>query len=117
VPNRITGVQSPDLLSVCPRIEFRQFELAVPFALQKFIYPQVGLGLRFRSFVVGTDNILPFIVTRDTYGANIYFSLAISIFRNKACDVKGSSVSDCPSYKKKGKNRPKKRKSFSSRRR
>jgi len=114
VPTQVTGVQSPDLLSICPRVELRQFEFALPLTFQKFIYPQLGFGLRYRSFVVGMDNMFPLFLTRDTYSFNFYMSLAISIFRNPACNTKSMSVSKCPSYRKTGKNRPKKRKNFSS---
>ena len=114
VPTRITGVQSPDLLSICPRVEFKQFEFALPLTFQKFIYPQLGFGLRYRSFVVGMDNMFPLFTTRDTYGVNIYASLAISLFRNPACNTKSMSVNKCPSYRKTGKNKVKRRKNFSS---
>lgn len=114
VPTRITGVQSPDLLSVCPRVEFRQFEFALPLTFHRFIYPQLGAGLRYRSFVIGMDNIIPLFMKSNTYGLNLYASLAVSIFSNPACKTKRSGVSDCPSYRKAGKNRPKRRKSFSS---
>lgn len=114
IPTRVTGVQSPDLFSFCPRFEMRQLEIAVPITFQKFIYPQVGLGLRYRSFVLGMDNILPVFMKRNTYGLNFYFSLAVSIFRNHACDTKSRGVSDCPKYRKAKKERPKRRKSFSS---
>ncbi|WP_317898466.1 DUF5723 family protein [Aurantibacillus circumpalustris] len=112
VPTRITGVPSPDLFSICPRIEFKQFEFALPLTFQKFIYPQLGFGLRFRSFVVGMDNMFPLFLTRNTNGFNVYCSLAISLFRNPACNTKRMSVSKCPSYRKTGKNKAKKRKHF-----
>jgi hypothetical protein len=110
VPTRVTGVQSPDLLSICPRVEFRQFEFALPLTFQKFIYPQLGFGLRYRSFVVGMDNMFPLFLKRNTYSFNAYVSLAITIFRNPACKTRSASVSDCPKYPKPGKNKIKNRK-------
>jgi hypothetical protein len=112
IPTRITGVQSPDLLSIAPRVEFKQFEFALPLTLQKFRFPQLGFGLRYRSFVVGMDNLFPLFLKRDTYGINLYASLAVSIFTNSACNTKRMSASDCPSFRKQRKNRPKKRKHF-----
>lgn len=117
VPTRITGVQSPDLLSICPRLELRQIEVAMPLTFQKFIYPQLGFAVRFRSLVVGVENVIPVFMTRNTNCFGVYVSLAASIFRNPACDSKRAGVADCPSYKKTGKNKPKKRKNFSSRKR
>jgi len=115
VPTGITGVQAPDLISVCPRVEIKQVELALPLSFQKFRYPMLGFGIRFRSIVFGMDNMFPLFMKRNTNGINLYFNMAISIFTNRACETKRMSVSDCPSYRKIGKNRPKKRKNFSSR--
>ncbi len=95
VPSRLTGVQGPDLLSICPRFELRQFEAAMPLTLQRYIYPQLGLTLRYRTFVLGTDNFLFFVMPKNTYGVNIYFSLGFSIFRNHACYVKPRFVANC----------------------
>jgi len=110
VPTKITGVQSPDLLSICPRVEFRQFEFALPLTFQKFIHPMLGFGIRYRSFVVGMDNMFPLFMKRNTFGFNAYASLAISIFRNPACNTRSASVSDCPKYGKPGKNKVKRKK-------
>jgi hypothetical protein len=107
VPTRITGVQGADLISICPRIEFRQVEFAIPLTLQKFIYPQLGFAFRYRSFVAGVDNVVPVFVTKNTDCLGAYVSLAVSIFRNPACNVKKGSVSDCPK-KRKNKGRRKK---------
>lgn len=109
VPTRITGVQSPDILSVCPRFELRQFEFALPLTFQRFIHPMLGFGLRYRSFVIGMDNMFPLFLKKNTYGVNVYASLAITLFRNPACKSRSSSVSDCPKYGT-GKNKIKKRK-------
>lgn len=113
VPNRVTGVQSPDLISICPRVEFKKFEFGLPLTFQKFIHPQIGFGIRYRSFVIGVDNMIPLFIRRDTYGLNFYCSLAYSIFTNPVCGTRNSSVNNCPSWRKSKKDRPKRRKSFS----
>lgn len=107
VPTRVTGVQGADLVSVCPRVEFQQVEVAVPLTLQKFIYPQLGFALRYRSFVVGLENVFPVFITKNYDCVGIYFSLGVSIFRNPACATKRIGVSDCPKY---GSAKKKKRK-------
>jgi len=96
VPNRFTGVQSPNLISFCPRYEFKQFELAMPLTFQRFIYPQLGFAFRVRSFVLGLDNVCPLIFKKNTYGLNIYFNLGISLFKNPACRQKGQRAVNCP---------------------
>lgn len=116
VPTRATGVQSPDLLSVCPRLELLPVEIAMPLTFQKFRYPQLGLALRVRSIVVGMDNVFPLFMKRDTYGINLYFSIAATLFRNPACATKRIRVSDCSPFKS-GRNKIKKKKNSMSNRR
>lgn len=117
VPTQITGVQGPDVLAITPRAEFRQFEFALPLSFQRYRYPMLGFGIRFRSFVVGVDNMFPLFMSRNTYGIGVYASLAISLFRNPACNTKRMSISDCPRYKKNGKNKVKKGRGFPGSRR
>jgi hypothetical protein len=96
VPHRFTGAQSNNLVAFCPRYETRNFEVALPLTFQRFIYPQLGVAFRVRSFVLGFDNIFPLVVRKNTYGAGIYCSVAISLFRNRACRTKPLRVDDCP---------------------
>jgi len=82
---RIIGVQRTNLVSAAIRYERRNFEVAVPLTLHRYIYPQLGFAFRFRTFVLGLDNVLPFVVKSNTYGASVYFNLGISLFKNPAC--------------------------------
>lgn len=82
---RIIGVQRPNLISIAPRFEHRNIELSIPLTFHRYIYPQLGCAFRFRTFVLGMDNILPLIKKQNTYGGNIYFNLGISLFKNPAC--------------------------------
>ena len=95
---RMVGVQHANLFSVAPRFETRNIEIAVPVTFYRYIYPQLGAAIRFRTFVIGMDNILPLITKSNTYGANIYFNLGLSIFKNPAC--KKSRARYTPSKKK-----------------
>ncbi|MCE9537970.1 MAG: DUF5723 family protein [Bacteroidetes bacterium] len=83
--SRIIGVQRTNLLSAAIRYERRNFEVAIPLTLHRYIYPQLGFAFRFRTFVLGLDNVLPLVVKSNTYGASVYFNLGISIFKNPAC--------------------------------
>jgi hypothetical protein len=97
VPNRLTGVQSPNLISLCPRLEFKQFEVAMPLTFQRFVYPQLGFAFRIRSFVLGYDNKIPLLLMKPrTYGLGVYFNLGISLFKNPACRTRTRSIDDCP---------------------
>lgn len=82
---RMVGVQHANLLSIAPRFETRNLEVAVPLTFYRYIYPQLGAAVRFRTFVIGMDNILPLFTKSNTYGGNIYFNLGISLFKNPAC--------------------------------
>jgi hypothetical protein len=116
LPHSLTGVQSPNLISLCPRFEFKQFELAMPLTFQKFLYPQLGFAFRLRSFSMGFDNLFPLLFMKPkTYGVGVYFNLAISLFRNQACKVKGRGIVDCPpnSLKKEKPSRKKSGRKFS----
>jgi hypothetical protein len=104
IPSGFTGVQSPDLLSVCPRFEVKNFEAALPLTFNKFRYPQLGFAFRIRTFVFGFDNIVPLFMSRNTNGLGVYFNLGLSLFRNQACRGKVKRVDDCaPKRKIKGK--------------
>lgn len=82
---RMIGIQHTNLLAITPRFETRNIELALPVTCYRYIYPQVGAALRFRTFVIGMDNILPLIAHTNTYGANFYFNLGIAMFKNPGC--------------------------------
>jgi hypothetical protein len=106
IPTGFTGVQSPDLLSVCPRFEVKNFEAALPLTFNKFRYPQLGFAFRIRTFVLGFDNIIPLFITRNTNTLGVYFNLGFSLFRNPACRGKVKRVDDCaPKKKIKGKKK------------
>lgn len=96
VPNAITGVQGSNLIAICPRYEFKNFELAMPLTFQKFIYPQLGFAFRVRSFVLGFDNVFPLIIKKNTYGLNVYLNLGLSLFKNPACRKNVRRIDSCP---------------------
>jgi len=119
IPNSFTGVQGNNLVSVCPRYEFKNFELAAPLSFQKFIYPQLGFAFRVRTFVLGVDNVFPLIIKKNTYGLNLYFNLGFSLFSNQSCRKRIRKVDDCPPFsifkrkvKEKKMSKPAKKKSF-----
>jgi hypothetical protein len=104
VTSRVVGVQSPDLLAITPRFEIKNLEVAVPFTLQRFYQPQVGFALRFRTLVLGVDNLAPLIVRKDTYTIGVYFNLGISIFKNPKCKSRTGNVDDCKGGIRRGGN-------------
>ncbi|HQQ94575.1 MAG TPA: DUF5723 family protein [Bacteroidia bacterium] len=120
IPESVVGAQASNLLCITPRFETRQVEVSLPFTLQRFQYPYLGLAFRLRTFVFGVDNVLPFIVRTNTSHFGVYLKLGLSLFKNPACKTKALSVDDCkPGTKNKrwfgipkmGDNMKKKRKS------
>lgn len=95
VPSRITGAQAPNLLCVAPRFELQNFEVSLPLTLQRYVYPHLGLGLRYRTFVLGFDNVLPIMFRKNTYSLGVYISVGVSLFKNPACKVPSRSVDSC----------------------
>ena len=79
-----TGLRK-SLFSITPRYEHKWFEAALPFSLHDFYQPQLGLMLRFYSFIIGSDHILALLAPVDTYGMDIYFNLKITLFDNPKC--------------------------------
>jgi hypothetical protein len=88
IPAVLTGVQRANLLSVAPRYETKWIEVAMPLTFHRFIYPQLGFAFRFRTFVLGFDNMFPLFLSKNTYGLNVYFNLGISMFRGPDCKEK-----------------------------
>lgn len=106
VPDGVVGVQGSNLLCIAPRYETKNVELSLPFTLQRFRYPHLGLGLRFRSLVVGVDNVIPFVTKANTKQFGVYFNLGVSLFNNPACNTTRKAVDDCaPGWRGKLKSR------------
>src|ERR1035437_552753 len=83
---QVVGVQRSNLVSVAPRLEFKNFEIAMPLTFQRVLYPQLGFAFRIENFVFGLDNVLPLILRNDTYGGGFYFNIGMK-FINKRCVV------------------------------
>lgn len=102
-PGMLTPMR-PNLISVTPRYERKRFEAALPVSLVNFQYPQFGLMLRLNNLVIGTDRLSTYLFNWDVYGADIYFSLKIPIFKNPACrDRSTASRGSSPGQSKRGK--------------
>jgi hypothetical protein len=105
-----TGMRR-SLISITPRYEIKWVEASLPISLYDYRYPQVGLAFRFYSLIIGSDNIVPFLIPSDVYGFNIYFNLKVSLFKDPKCKgkrkrhklnkkggLKSNHPDDCPAY-------------------
>lgn len=80
--SKMNGVHRPNVLSITPRYERRNFEVSMPVSLYEYRYPMVGLALRFNGIIIGTDNLGPFLFKKDLLRSDIYVHAKISLFRN-----------------------------------
>ncbi|MBL0126205.1 MAG: hypothetical protein IPP83_01860 [Flavobacteriales bacterium] len=88
-----TRLRRMNALAVTPRFETRYVEAALPITVQEYdlLRPVVGLMLRFDGVVIGTDNLLPFVTTRDVYSVDFYLRLRWMIHRSPFCKGKRKS--------------------------
>lgn len=104
---RTLGVRRAAVLAATPRFEVKRWELALPMSLYEYQRPMLGIMLRLNSIIIGTDHIGNFLNGGDTYGADIYFHLKYTLFRNLACKKekrkskaarKSAGFPPCPSW-------------------
>lgn len=89
-PNQIAR---PDQLTLSGRYETRNFEGNLNFSMYEWKQSAIGLGLRFKFFVVGTDRLLELLGLSDTYAADFFFG-----FKWQFCKRPFSPGIDCPAY-------------------
>lgn len=87
VPVGPYGLRRSNQIAITPRFETRKLELSMPVSVYDFFRPRIGFAVRYGAFTVGTDMISPFLGITDSYGANLFFGIAIRNFT--MCDGKG----------------------------
>jgi hypothetical protein len=85
----------PNQLSITPRYETRAFEIALPVSSYEYTLPRIGLALRYKFLVLGTDNIGAFTGLWDITGIDFYFGIKLQACNGKNKRVKGE---DCFAY-------------------
>jgi hypothetical protein len=80
-------------VAVTPRYETRNFEVAMPFTFYEYKTPHLGLAIRYRFIVLGTDRLGSFTGLWNTTGYDVYFG-----FKFNTCQLKGKGGKDpyCP---------------------
>lgn len=81
-------------VALVPRYELKRFEAALPIVLQEYRRPTVGLMLRLNSLIIGTDNLLPFVMRTNVYTVDVYARLKITLFRSPHCRGRGRRTSE-----------------------
>ncbi len=74
-------IARPSQLSVTPRLEQDNFELAIPITLYNFKDPRIGLSARFSKFIIGTDKLGSFFGLSHFTGMDLYFMVKLPLIK------------------------------------
>lgn len=75
------------------RYETRKFEVAVPFTMNEYQHPHLGVAFRYRFFVLGTDRLGTYTGLFDATGFDLFFG-----FKANLCEFakRGGKKPFCP---------------------
>ncbi|MEI6595561.1 MAG: DUF5723 family protein [Bacteroidota bacterium] len=65
-------------LAFTPRYERSDLEIALPFILNEYLYPNLGLMVRYKFFFIGSDQLGSTLGFASLYGLNLYFGFKIN---------------------------------------
>ena len=88
------GIQRASYIAVVPRWESQNYEASIPISLYDFKKPMVGICIRLRSFIIGSDNLNAFLFNGNLSSANIYVHLKFSMYKHPKCKMKNAGSSD-----------------------
>lgn len=71
-------VDLPNIVSITPRYETSFFEVALPYSLYDYYLMRVGVAVRYRFLVLGTDKLGTFVTNNDITGMDFYFGIKLS---------------------------------------
>lgn len=79
--------------SITPRYETRRFEVSLPFTLYEYNKPHLGIAMRYKFLVLGTERLGSFTGLWNTTGYDLYFGLKFNVCELKK---KGGKEPFCP---------------------
>ncbi len=82
---RSYNVERPNLLLMSIRYERKWLGAGIPLSFVDYHLYQLGLWVRLGPLVIGTDHIVPIFMYSKIYGASVYASLHIPLFKSFAC--------------------------------
>lgn len=93
------GVKRASQVSLTPRYETRRLEVSLPLSLYEYNFFRAGLAVRYKWFVLGTDNLGWWPGLYDMNGFDFYFGLKYTsdIYDNRL--FKKGKGGHCPAYK------------------
>jgi hypothetical protein len=90
-------VDFPNIVSVTPRYETSFFEIAMPYSLYDYYLMRIGLAMRYRFLVLGTDKLGPYVTNNDVTGMDFYFGIKFSDYDFMRKGKRGRS-NHCDAY-------------------
>lgn len=106
VLNEYTLVR-PATISLTPRYESDNFEIAFPMSLYNYIHPRIGVSARFSKFIIGTDKLGGFFGLNNFTGLDLYFMVKLPLIKGN-CLGKGRGMT-CGNHEYRQYQRDKKR--------
>ena len=82
-----------DQMNISARYEKRKFEANINYSLFEWDQSSIGLGLRYKWFVIGTDRLLQFIGLSDVQAFDFFFG-----FKFQFCKKPFSPGPDCAAF-------------------
>jgi hypothetical protein len=82
-----------DQVNISVRYERRRYEAAANLTFYEFKDPSLGLGLRYRFFVIGSDRLLQLLGVNDANSFDFFFGLKFQF-----CKKPFSPGPDCPAF-------------------
>ena len=70
-------------IALTPRYETRNFEVAMPIILNEYVFPNIGLMMRYKFFFIGSDQIGSTLGFSSIYGFNVYAGIKINYLGRK----------------------------------
>jgi outer membrane protein OmpA-like peptidoglycan-associated protein len=89
-----TKVHELTTFSLTPRWDHKWFGAFIPVSYDLTGNTKLGLDLRIGPLIVGTNNILPYISSKNIYGADVHVMLKVPIMYRAPRDKDGDHVSD-----------------------
>ena len=71
-------IDLPNIVSASLRYETSYFEIAVPYSFYDYYLHRIGVAVRYRFLVLGTDKLGPYVTNNDVYGLDFYFGIKLS---------------------------------------
>lgn len=94
----VPHIDFPNIVSVTPRYETSFFEVALPYSLYDYYLSRIGIAMRYRFLVLGTDKLGPYVTNNDVSGMDFYFGIKFSDYDFMRKGKRGRQKNLCDAY-------------------